>query len=72
MLHCNVIAESNTVDGLTSLHSQKPLDPLQYGARGALLSQLALLDIPVPQGVVLSVDDVEAMLAELNLEESKD
>ncbi len=43
------------------IHSDTPLDPAKFGARGVRLSQLAMLGLPVPVGVILSTETVGAI-----------
>ena len=46
---------------LSPIHSDMPLDAATFGARGVRLSQLAMLGLPVPAGVILSTDAVQAV-----------
>jgi len=58
MLHCNQAGYPNVHD-FSAIHSDTPLDPARFGARGVRLSQLALLGLPVPEGIILSAGAVQ-------------
>ncbi|MBL4806034.1 MAG: pyruvate, phosphate dikinase, partial [Rhodobacteraceae bacterium] len=56
---------TDTVD-IQPIHLGEPLDAARFGARSVRLSQLAVLGLPVPEGVVLSVNAVRE-IAELGI-----